>query len=328
MALIPCPECGRMVSPNAEECPNCGAPVKQLLVGRTINSHPAEESNSLLSENNSASDKKENTSDVSQGISSAKKNKNSNLSWILVSAIVIALAIGAFIVYHYRIGDGYSQKDQYYKTNEYTLKENQLVTDNTTTPEEAACDEISSEIEAEELQTVLEEYDNQHTENSYYDNEPYLIDFHDNGTASAKDHYLKLREFKVYMNESTGDLYPVVSFYNGSEDTVSSMFIEYKILTNRSRLGEKKYSYCNLIDKGSHYESKSKRTGSFEIFPGQTWSSDGGFKFRDVSQRSGSRVDNPDEVIGVQIVEVEAIIMNVAAIKLSGYPKNIRIIRF
>ena len=67
---------------------------------------------------------------------------------------------------------------------------------------------------------------------------------------------------------------------------------------------------------------------SFEIFPGQTWSSDGGFKFRDVSQRSGSRVDNPDEVIGVQIVEIEAIIMNVAAIKLSGYPKNIRIIRF
>ena len=31
MALIPCPECGRMVSPNAEECPGCGAPLKELL---------------------------------------------------------------------------------------------------------------------------------------------------------------------------------------------------------------------------------------------------------------------------------------------------------
>ncbi len=31
MALIPCPECGRMVSPNAEQCPGCGAPIKELL---------------------------------------------------------------------------------------------------------------------------------------------------------------------------------------------------------------------------------------------------------------------------------------------------------
>ena len=31
MALIPCPECGRMVSPNADECPECGAPVTALL---------------------------------------------------------------------------------------------------------------------------------------------------------------------------------------------------------------------------------------------------------------------------------------------------------
>lgn len=31
MALIKCPECGRMVSPNAEECPGCGAPVKELI---------------------------------------------------------------------------------------------------------------------------------------------------------------------------------------------------------------------------------------------------------------------------------------------------------
>ncbi len=31
MALIPCPECGRMVSPDTIECPKCGAPVKELL---------------------------------------------------------------------------------------------------------------------------------------------------------------------------------------------------------------------------------------------------------------------------------------------------------
>lgn len=31
MALIPCPECGHMVSPNAEQCPSCGAPIKLIL---------------------------------------------------------------------------------------------------------------------------------------------------------------------------------------------------------------------------------------------------------------------------------------------------------
>ncbi len=36
MTLIPCPECGRMVSPNADECPNCGAPIKELLANQEI----------------------------------------------------------------------------------------------------------------------------------------------------------------------------------------------------------------------------------------------------------------------------------------------------
>lgn len=36
MALIPCPECGRMVSPNADECPHCGAPIKELLAKQEI----------------------------------------------------------------------------------------------------------------------------------------------------------------------------------------------------------------------------------------------------------------------------------------------------
>lgn len=43
MALIPCPECGRMVSPNAEECPGCGAPVKELALKQTQLSEAQEE---------------------------------------------------------------------------------------------------------------------------------------------------------------------------------------------------------------------------------------------------------------------------------------------
>lgn len=36
MALIHCPECGRMVSPNAEECPGCGAPIKMTTIQTPI----------------------------------------------------------------------------------------------------------------------------------------------------------------------------------------------------------------------------------------------------------------------------------------------------
>ena len=30
MALIRCPDCGKMVSPGAENCPNCGRPMKAV----------------------------------------------------------------------------------------------------------------------------------------------------------------------------------------------------------------------------------------------------------------------------------------------------------
>lgn len=36
MALVKCPECGKMVSPNAVKCPQCGAPVKDLLAKQTL----------------------------------------------------------------------------------------------------------------------------------------------------------------------------------------------------------------------------------------------------------------------------------------------------
>lgn len=36
MALIHYPECGRMVSPNAEECPGCGAPIKMTTIQTPI----------------------------------------------------------------------------------------------------------------------------------------------------------------------------------------------------------------------------------------------------------------------------------------------------
>lgn len=45
MALVKCPECGKMVSPNAVKCPQCGAPVKELLTKQTLaaatNAQPA-----------------------------------------------------------------------------------------------------------------------------------------------------------------------------------------------------------------------------------------------------------------------------------------------
>ena len=32
MALIECPECGKMVSDKAEDCPNCGFPISAMII--------------------------------------------------------------------------------------------------------------------------------------------------------------------------------------------------------------------------------------------------------------------------------------------------------
>jgi uncharacterized membrane protein YvbJ len=42
MALIPCPDCGRQVSQDADVCPQCGRPIKRGFLGkagteRTVN---------------------------------------------------------------------------------------------------------------------------------------------------------------------------------------------------------------------------------------------------------------------------------------------------
>ena len=49
MALIKCPECGNGISTNAEECPNCGLPIKELVA--SIKKYTVETTNQRIHKN-------------------------------------------------------------------------------------------------------------------------------------------------------------------------------------------------------------------------------------------------------------------------------------
>ena len=100
MALIPCPECGRMISPNAVECPACGAPVKELLTCTTP-VEPVEQScptNTILEQFSIKEEERltQNIGDVPQDIFLQKKKKV--LIWSLVAIIVVLLAVLTFLL--------------------------------------------------------------------------------------------------------------------------------------------------------------------------------------------------------------------------------------
>lgn len=100
MALIPCPECGRMISPNAVECPACGAPVKELLTCITL-VEPVEQScptNTILEQFSINEEERltQNIGDVPQDIFLQKKKKV--LIWSFIAIIVVLLAVLTFIL--------------------------------------------------------------------------------------------------------------------------------------------------------------------------------------------------------------------------------------
>ena len=100
MALIKCPECGRMVSPNALECPNCGAPVKDLLAsGFSATSVDPPQPTKIPQEHHSnveVTSELHDTGSVKPTASVQKKSKV--MLWALVAVIVIAIATIAIIL--------------------------------------------------------------------------------------------------------------------------------------------------------------------------------------------------------------------------------------
>lgn len=131
MALIPCPECGRMVSPNAEECPNCGAPVRQMLASNA-QAVPEEqqtpidksENDSLIIVKAKKTPQEDHFDDNSSSVNTQKKSKKNGLSWILLVLGVIVLAVVAYLFL--QDDDGSSSKQPYYVT--YGYKPNLKVT--------------------------------------------------------------------------------------------------------------------------------------------------------------------------------------------------------
>lgn len=101
MALIKCPECGRMVSPNALECPACGAPVKDLLASgfpaETVDHpQPTQIPEEHLS-NKVVSPVSQDTGSVKSEAPVHKKGKG--VLWALVAVVAMALATAAFLLF-------------------------------------------------------------------------------------------------------------------------------------------------------------------------------------------------------------------------------------
>lgn len=95
MALIPCPECGRMVSPNAEECPGCGAPVTALL------NHSCGDPDTPTTEQ----EKKEPRIAASEQNHTLNNSKKSRKLIIILIAVLLALSIIAnlyFVLFNNR----------------------------------------------------------------------------------------------------------------------------------------------------------------------------------------------------------------------------------
>ena len=130
MALIPCPECGRMVSPNAEVCPQCGAPVKQLLINDATTISKGKTAPMSKSKCDSAEEKE--TLNTISSCPEGKKN-NKSLVWILLVLGVVAILITAYIFM--RDDDGSSPKQPYYVTYGYKL--NKMQSSSTIAPTDA-----------------------------------------------------------------------------------------------------------------------------------------------------------------------------------------------
>ena len=96
MALIPCPECGKMISPNATECPHCGAPVAQIRAANTNQAtqptpQPQEEPRQPIPQQ-PISPSPEPTTPVHTSAPEPKKKSNA-LPWVLLAVVAIVATV-------------------------------------------------------------------------------------------------------------------------------------------------------------------------------------------------------------------------------------------
>ena len=294
MALIPCPECGRMVSPNAENCPNCGAPVKELMSQYSRGKNAPQQTN----------------------VAPVKKQRY-GFVWLAIAVVAVAA-----VVYFLFLQDKTdtpthsglvvtSLDDSHYKAD---YAQNQFEANPTV---ENVEEELTAESVEVEYAAIEESYEI--IEEDYYDFFSNGDDF-DNACVSQD---AQVSEFFFYMDEDNrlSDYFEIINLR--PDDTIT--YVEFTICFFSSRSNPKRYDIVPL-----YYTMDGKRIPGDKAHFGAICKAPYGekVKINRIKWKDCDWYTKSDDVIGTRILEAGVRFKNGNGghiVKLKGYPKNSRV---
>lgn len=295
MALIPCPECGRMVSPNAEECPGCGAPLKELY------SRPVEEM--------------ENPIPIEK--TPAKKRGN-GVVWICVAVFAVAA-----LVYFMFLRDIITPTE----TSRYTPTVDNNIQKEANShglTEPPVADQTAEEEVVEPAEPAVEtQYETVEETYEYYEFFAHGDDFDRPGATQDAE----VTSFYFYMDEDNrlSNTFEIINLR--PDDTMTYVKLTFCFFSSRST--PKRYDIVPLYNTMNleHIPGDEAYAGAFCNAPyGKK------VKIDNIEWRNCSWYTKSDDVIGTRVLEVEVrfkngdkYAYNGDIVKLKGYPKNSRV---
>ncbi len=143
---------------------------------------------------------------------------------------------------------------------------------------------------------------------------------HDGGNIKNQP---EMVEWELLMDDE-GVLFPQITFVNYSTETIETMIVRFKGITNQSNIQKNDFSYCNVYD--------GKRDGNYttsvmawdNISPNE--------RMVTKSSTTGNyyylwRVDKPNSFLGIIIESVSVLTKSGKRITLPNYPKTIYVKR-
>lgn len=291
MALIPCPECGRMVSPNAEECPGCGAPLIELLP------RPTEEKEASHPQ-----------------MDTPVKKRGNSVVWICVAIFAVAT-----LVYFIFLRDIITPTE----TSRYTPTFDNNIQKETTSYGLTETS-VAKQTEAEEVSEIMIETEYETAENDYE-----YYDFFSNGDDFDRPGVTQDAEvtsFYFYMDEKNrlSCDYEIINLR--PDDTIT--YVNFTFCFFSSRSNPKRYDIVPLYNNMSleRIPGDKAYTGAFCETPyGKKVKVDG------IEWKHCSWYTKSDDVIGTRILEAEVRFKNgdkydcEQVVILKGYPKKSRV---
>ncbi|MBO4307052.1 MAG: hypothetical protein J5848_01930 [Bacteroidales bacterium] len=297
MALIPCPECGRMVSPNAEECPGCGAPLRELLF------RPAEEKEVPYP-----------TKDT------PVKKRGNGVVWNCVAVLAVAT-----LVYFMFLRDIITptETSRHTPTVDNNIQEEANSNGLTESPfaDQTTAVEVVEPVPSEPA--VETQYETVEGTYEYYDFFANGDDFDRPGATQDA----KVTSFYFYMDEDNrlSNTFEIINLR--PDDTMT--YVQFTFCFFSSRSTPKRYDIVPLYNTMNleHIPGDKAYAGAFCNAPyGKK------VKINNIELRHCAWYTKSDDVIGTKVLEVEVRFKNrdkygsvEHVVMLKGYPKNSRV---